>query len=385
MAIQNTTNETDKQPTSQQGSLVEVSPIVSQGTVSGKRLNIKTLALAGSVVLLVLNTIGVGYLLFVKKQTPVTIEGQSGDVSKVLTVDIPSESVGIVSSKPQGLQVGATIKVEPRGTPNVRLGLLNNSPAVVFEGLNDLQWQFGLGNNGLQYGEVGQPAAFSASSENGQVTTTIGNKADSKVVLTGSNINAPNNLSINSDTIYLNTNSKQVGIGTADTRGKKLYVAGSIGASGTITAGDQFLAVNGTASKPSIAFQNDTTSGIFLNNNSVSVSAKGVETLKVTSGSAQVIGNLQANGYIRTGTAANNPSWQVKRITGTITGPDMYISHGVGASNRILIVEAYYLDSAGRAQPIFDYFDNSVVHLVNGIAGRPYTMTIIYASSGAGW
>jgi len=354
-------------------------------------------------VLLIANTVGVLWLLtHSKPATVVQLGGSSGsktnsqnNISDVLSVDMPTKSVGVDAIKPQGLQVGATIKTDARGTANVRVGLLNGSPTIIFENSKGTQWQLGISGDSLQYGQVGQtltnlsgPVAISTTSSptGSQIITSTGVNAKSTLTIQGTAVTVPNNLSIDSGTLYIDSTNHQVAIGAQNAQGYKLYVAGTVYSTGSITANDQIFAVSGNAAKPGYAFQGANSSGLFASSGTVSIGVNGSEVLRVQPGNVSLINaNLQTDGYIRAGTGAANPSWKIERLTGTITSTDMDVAHGIAGSNHILIVEAYYLDGSGNAQSIFGYFNNTNVHLTNGIAGQPYRISIIYSSDGAGW
>lgn len=374
-------------------------PVVSGGK-TGAFGHRRRLLLAGAALglLLVANSIGVVWLLTHAKPTVVQLgtnqnaSNSANSLNKVLSLDIPTKSVGVGAMKPQGLQVGSSISTAARGTANVRVGLLAGSPTIVFENSKGVQWQLGLGDSGLQYGQVGGTLTAlgtqtgQAANASPQANTTIGVNSSSTLAIQGTAVSIPNSLSIDSGTLYINSRTHQVGIGSSNTAGYKLYVAGTLLATSTITANGQILATSGSAGSPGYAFQGGESSGIFGNGSSVSISVGGGEVLRVQPGTITAVGaNLQTDGYLRAGTTSANPAWKVERLTGTISSTDMDVPHGIGASNRILMVAAYYLDSGGNAQSVSGYFNNTYIHLTNGIVGRPYRITVMYSSDGAGW
>ena len=344
---------------------------------------------AAVVIMLLVNTVSIAWLLTHRSSGTTIVQlGEEGtkdatDTSATLSLDTKTKSVGVGTDKPQGLQIESSIGTNSRENANLRLGLLNGSPGVVFENAAGAQWQIAMAGDTLQYGKVGETLTnFGASVP--QASTTLGIDAKSALILQASTIATPNNLAIDDATLFIDAVNHRLAVGSKNAQGYKLHVTGSTRITGALTVDDQVLVGGGSAAKPSYSFQGAPSSGLFASSGGVAITVGGVQVLRAQSGTV-IVANMEADGFIRAGRAADNPSWQVKRITGTFGSSDIDVAHGLAASNRILLVDAWYLDNSGNVRSVVEYYNNSHVHLTNGTVGKPYRITIMYAADGAGW
>lgn len=308
--------------------------------------------------------------------------GSGQDTSDVLSIDTKTKSLGIGAPNPQGLQVGSSIGIQPRGSANIRVGLLHDSPQLVFENSDGLQWQLGLAGDRLQYGKVGE--AMTELGSLARDSLVLGANAQSVITMQASAINAPNNLAIDDGTLFIDTTGKRVAVGSRNAQGFKLHVTGNARVTAGLEVGGQLLVDGGSAVRPGYSFTGVANSGLFAQNGAVGISVGGRDVLRAQSGSV-VVSALETDGFVRAGRGADNPAWQLKRLTGTLNAQgEASVAHGV-SSNRILMVSAWYLDNSGNARSVFDSFNGSSVQLTNGLAGKPYRVTIIYSADGAAW
>lgn len=352
-----------------------------------RKLPLRTIGLTLLIVVVTANLGLSGWLLLQRSRalTPITMQGDNG--KSALTVNSETGSVGVGSNAPNGLQSEAILDEKARGTANIRSGLLNKEPYMIYEDTSGKQWKLGVSGGELQFGTVGGAMKTFASLQ--QANSAGGSVGP--VTVQGATASLAMNFSVDNSTLYVDASHNTVGIGTTDTKGHKLFVAGTVYATGSIMSEQRIITGGGTAGSPSLSFTNAGSSGIYHpGNGAVSTAVNGGEVLRVESGVVSTMSgaNLQVSGYVRAGTEANSPSWKVARITGTLDGVgEAVASHGIANGNtRILNVTGYYRGGAGEARPLaIDNISATSIELVGGTAGRPYRLTIIYAADAAGW
>jgi len=383
---------------------------VSQATVSGPDLappahgpggiknflssNKTGLLIAGLVVLLLIN-LGVSAWLFhrVDRYSALSALGLKKSSSSsstfngddTLYIDTSNKSVGVAAPTPEGLQVGSDVTQTARGTANVRLGLLNGQPVVLFEDANQLQWQLGLSDSSLQLGTPGN--AYLQIDKTGN--TTLGNAAANSLTIQAASVAAPNNLNIGNNALFVDSAHGSVAIGTNNAAGYKLYVSGNFKATGSIQSGGQITGVAGSAAQPGITFAGNTNTGIFsAGSNIVSITSAGNETLRVQPGNVSTLdgAGLTVNGFLQSG--GNSPAWQIVRFTGTLDGSGTgTVAHGISnASSRVIMAMAWYQGGGGTAKPLsIDLINGTNFEVSGGLAGAPWRGAIMYTADTAGW
>lgn len=329
---------------------------------------------------------------------PAQMITDQADLDKsTLLIDSTKHTVGIASTdNPDGLQVGAAVTNTPQGAANIRMGLLEGNASLLFEDGQSNLWRITNTAGALEFiqgtesrAKLDNSALTLNDSLNVNGNTTLGKDGNSTVTVQGNKVSLPNGLNFDENTLVINASNNTVSVGTANSGGYKLLVAGSLRASSVLSDG-QVLAAAGSARTPSFSFSNNTNTGIFEPTvNSVGVSAGGTEVLRVQSGAVIAVGaNLEADGYVRAGRGGNNPAFQVLRFTGSLDGSGM-ANIGTGLGNgysRVLIADAWYQGGGGAAVPMsVDSVNGGNMVISGGVPGRPYRATLLYSQDGAGW
>ncbi len=94
---------------------------------------------------------------------------------------------------------------------------------------------------------------------------------------------------------------------------------------------------------------------------------------------------LDVSGYIQT---QDNLPFSIRRYTGTLgTIGSRTFSHGItNGHHKGLIVQAWCKGNSNEMIPMdVEYMDGGNIRIINGIANRPYRVTIIYTSSDHVW
>ena len=94
---------------------------------------------------------------------------------------------------------------------------------------------------------------------------------------------------------------------------------------------------------------------------------------------------LDVNGYIQT---QDNLPFSIRRYTGTLgTIGSRTFAHGIGnGHHKGLIVQAWCRGNTNEMIPMdVEYMDGGQIRIINGIANRPYRVTIMYTSSDHVW
>lgn len=381
-------------------------PIIKEpeGSPKAWALKHKYLIISGLLSVLLLANIAVSAWLFTKvnrysnlsavglKQTTASSSTFNGD--NTLFIDTQNKGVGVGASTPEGLQVGSQVTKSPRGSANIRAGLLNGEPALIFEDSHKQQDQLGISDGQLQFSSgsavfstVGSKGYNINNNLNVQGNTTLG-KATIKSLTLQSTLAIPSSLSIGNNTLFISS-GKGIALGSNNTNGYKLYVSGNSYNTGSIQAGGQIIVSRKSASTPAITFAGNTNTGLFSpGSNIVSLSAAGKETLRVASGavSTQNGANLDIAGYLQAG--SGGPSFKMVRYTGTLDGSGTgRVAHGISnAPKRVLVAMGWYESSSGQAKLLsVDYLDNSNFQVSGGVPGSAWRGVIIYTSDTAGW
>lgn len=363
----------------------------------------------GSVAAGVLLLVGISMLVgqrYMKKAPQAITESTKIDQTTLL-IDSEKHSVGVgvTKSDPDGLEVQSKVSAAPQGTANIRMGLINGTdPSILFEDNQKNSWQVLGAGGSFQVIQGGQTRAklddkaltLTNSLNVGSDATVSGNTQLGKdggnlLTIQGTKVAIPNNLNFNDNTLFIDASKKNVAIGAASAGGNKLYVAGTIKSSSSISADGQILATAGSVKAPSFSFGNNTNTGIYEPSiNTVGVAAGGTQVLQVQQGAVYTVNgaNIEADGYLRAGRGGSNPTFQVARFTGTLDGSgEASVSTGLGTGNtRGLSVQAFYRGNSNEALPLnVDAINGNSVMISGGIPGRQYRVSIIYSSDSAGW
>ncbi len=367
----------------------------------------------GLVGLCALLFVGGGILLGKRFSPPIQMITNSSQLDKsTLYIDSSKNSVGVVApNNPDGLQVGATVSAEARGTANVRLGLLKGSdPSLIFEDKQKNTWQVLGAGGSLQFiqgtttrakldenalsltnainvgGDTNANANLAVKGN-----TTLGGDGNSLVTIQAAKVSTPNNLNIGNNALFVEANKGSVAIGATSASGYKLLVAGTLKVNSNLVADGQVLAAAGSAKSPSFSFNNNTNTGIYeAGLNVVGVSAAGNAVMQIQPGVAYTVNgaNFEADGYLRAGRGGSNPSFQIGRFAGTLDGSgSATVADGLpNGYSRVLTVQAFYRGNSSEALPLnIDYVNGGSFQISGGIPGRQYRATIIYSQDAFGW
>jgi len=358
-----------------------------KGWISGHK---GVLAISALSLVLLIN-LGISAWLFHRVDKPnvlsVKTSGSSGGLvgDDTLYINTKDKSVGVAAATPEGLQVGSLVTQTARDTANVRLGLLNGQPVVLFEDGSQQQWQLGMSNSSIQIGQPG--AAYFTVDKTGN--TTIGNAAANTVTFQAAALATPNNLNINNNTLFVDAAHTSVAIGANNAQGNKLYVAGTIRSTGSVQSGGQIIGVTGSAAQPAITFAGNTNTGIFsAASNIVSITSAGSETLRIQPGNVSTANgaSLSVGGYLQSG--GSSPAWQIIRYTGHLDGAGTgVVAHGISnASARVILAMGWYESASGTARPLgIDFIDGANFQVSGGSAGAAWRGVIVYTADSAGW
>lgn len=389
------------------------SPVAAVSTNSFKRLLQNTYFKYGAAVFGLLLLVGMSVFAGVRfGARPAQMITDQAEIDKsTLLIDSTQRTVGVASTEnPDGLQVGATVTTTPQDAANIRMGLLQGKdPSLIFDNGQKSTWQISSLNGALEFiqGTDGRAKLDSnalslanALNVGGQTNangglnvpgeTTLGKDSNNIVTIQGTRVATPNNLSFDENTLYINAANNSVSIGSANANGYKLFVAGSVRATGNIVSDGQVLAAAGSARGPSFTFAGNSSSGVFSPGvNAVGIAANGGEVLRVQQGAVVAFGaNIEADGYLRGGRAGNNPAFQIVRFTGSLDGSGM-ANIGTGLGNgysRVLIADAWYQGGGGAAVPMsVDSVNGGNMVISGGIPGRAFRASILYSQDAAGW
>lgn len=366
-------------------------------------------ALGVSVVIL-----AVGGLFLGRQLTkPMQVVNDSSQLDQAtLFIDSNKNTVGIKApNNPDGLQVGAPVGTEARGSANIRMGLLKGGdPSLIFEDSQKNTWQVLGAGGSLQFiqgdttrAKLDENALSLTNAINiggdtnananliVKANTTLGSSPNHTVSIQASKIDTPNNLSFSNNTLFVEANKGAVAIGAGSASGYKLLVAGSLKVNSNLVADGQVLAGAGSAKGPSFSFNNNTNTGIYEPSlNAIGFSAAGNQVMQIQQGVAFTVNgaNFEVDGYLRAGRGANNPPFQVARFTGTLDGSgSASVSDGLPTGYaRVLLVQAFYRGNSNEALPLnVDYVNSGNFLISGGIPGRQYRATLMYSQDNAGW
>jgi hypothetical protein len=345
----------------------------------------KAQLLIGALAFLIVANMGISAWLFYRvnnysalsavglKQTSKSSSTFNGD--NTLYIDTKSKSVGVGSATPEGLQVASPVTQPTRGAANVRLGLLNGEPTLLFEDKDAQTWQIGTSAGSLQL--ASGETQYLKIGKDGAVAIAKDLQVQGSTTLT-SNLNAGNN------TLFVDA-GKGVAIGGASTNGYKLYVGGNLRTT-SLQADGQINVAAGSAGAPAITLSKGSNSGIFSpGTNIVSITSNGNEVLRVQPGNVSTLNaGLNVGGYLQAGNAA----WRIDRFTGTLDGSGTgSVAHGISnAQSRVLFTMAWYQGPGGQARSLsVDYVNGSSFQVSGGTGGAAWRGAIIYTADTAGW
>ncbi len=367
--------------------------------------NRRLLIAVGSAVVVVVIAGGFTIGHFIKRSPQVVTSSANLD-QNTFYIDSEKQTVGVKTDKnPDGLQVGATVTSDNKGTANVRLGLIKGTdPSILFEDSQKNAWQVLASGGSFQFVQgtttrakldanaLSLTNAINVGSDaNVAGNTTLGSNSGNTVTIQAASVSTPNNLNFNNNTLMVEASKGSVAIGANTASGYKLLVAGSLKVNSNITTDGQVLAAPGSAKNPGLTFNNNSNTGIYEPSlNAVGVAAGGAQVLQVQQGNVYTVNsaNIEADGYLRGGRGASNPPFQAVRFTGTLDGSgSATISDGMSTGYaRVLLVQGFYRGNSNEAIPLnVDYVNGGNFVISGGVAGRQYRVTMFYSSDNAGW